>query len=133
MGREALCVARQNCFYFSQSVFFPFSGMLILAHVTVLHLLLLVEDGEGWSQEGSQTPTAEGVICRALQEPLFVLEPHVIGAALLCSLEMPPGGPAAPPAWCSEKSRLRSVLAVHRLRCELVQSHRRGAGGPLAS
>lgn len=130
VGREALRVARQNCFYFSDSVFFPFSGMLILAHVTVLHLFLLVEDGEGWSQEGSQTQTAEGVICRALQEPLFVLEPHVIGAAFLCSLEMPPGGP---PMWCSEESRLRSVLAIHRLHCELVQSRRRGAGGPLAS
>lgn len=53
-------------FYFSQSVFFPFPGMLILAHVTLPHLFLPMEDGKGWSQEGSQTPTAEGVICRAL-------------------------------------------------------------------
>ena len=101
--------------------------------MTVLHLFLPVEDGKGWSQEGSQMQTAEGVICRALQEPLFVLEPHVIKAALLCSLEMLPGGPAAPPMWFLEKSRLRSMFAVHQLCCELVQSHRRGAGGPLAS
>lgn len=91
MGREALRVARQNCFYFSQSVFFPFSGMLILAHVTVLHLFLLVEDGEGWSQEGSQTPTAEGVICRALQEPLclnLMLSEQPCFALLKCLLEV---------------------------------------------
>lgn len=78
--------------------------MLILARVTVLHLFLPVEDGKGWSQKGSQTQTAEGVICRALQQPLFVLEPRVIRAALLCSLEMPPGGPASPLAWRLEKS-----------------------------
>lgn len=107
--------------------------MLILAPVTVLHLFLPMEDGKGWSQEGSQTQTAEGVICRALQEPLFVLECHVIRAALLCSLEMPPGGPAASLVWCSEKSQLRSMLAVHRLHRELVQSHRRGAGSLLPS
>lgn len=66
---------------FSKPVFSPFPGVLMLAPVSVLHLLP-TEDGKGWPQGGSQAQTAEGVIYRALQKPLFGLEAAVTRAAL---------------------------------------------------
>lgn len=90
--------------------------------------LLPVEDGKGWPQGGSQAQTAEGVICRALQEPLFGLKAPVIRAALLCSLEIPLGAPAAPTIWGLEESRLRYTLAVQ----QLIKTLGKVAGGPLS-